>query len=115
MTNSDYQAQVDEDEYASLLRLEPSIDSSSSDGHHVADNESTLASAAAFNKSQVLFLSVCRLAEPIAFFCIIPFVNYMIEDVGYSEKDVGFYTGLIESLFSVVQVGHINRSVSRRL
>ncbi|KAF2663992.1 MFS general substrate transporter [Microthyrium microscopicum] len=56
-----------------------------------------------FNKTQVLLLALCRMVDPIAFFCIVPFINQMIFDItNIEEEDVGFYSGMIESLFSVV-------------
>lgn len=49
-------------------------------------------------KQQIFFLCVARLVEPIAFFCIFPFINQMIWDTGaVAETDVGFYSGLIVS------------------
>jgi hypothetical protein len=56
-----------------------------------------------YNKSQVLALSICALADPITFFCIVPFVPQMIYDLGNIKKsEVGFYAGLIVCL-----TGHI--------
>jgi hypothetical protein len=58
-----------------------------------------------FNRLQVLLLCYTRVVEPIAFFSIFPYINSMIEHVGGIEKeDVGFYSGLIESLFSATQM-----------
>jgi hypothetical protein len=49
-----------------------------------------------YNKGQVILLSCVRMIDPIAFFCIVPFVNQMIFDAGaIAEEDVGFYSGLI--------------------
>ncbi|KAF2810769.1 MFS general substrate transporter [Mytilinidion resinicola] len=54
---------------------------------------------------QILLLCFARLMEPIAFFGIFPFLNKMIHETGGVDKaDVGFYSGLIESLFSLTQV-----------
>lgn len=54
---------------------------------------------------QILLLCYARLFEPIAFFAIFPFVNQMIYDTGeVAEARVGFYSGLIESLFSITQM-----------
>lgn len=51
-----------------------------------------------YNKTQVILLSCCRMVDPIAFFCIVPFVNQMIYDTGeIPQEDVGFYSGLIVS------------------
>jgi hypothetical protein len=50
-------------------------------------------------------LCYTSVVEPIAFFGIFPYINFMIEKVGNVEKEeVGFYSGLIESLFSATQM-----------
>ncbi|OCL12918.1 MFS general substrate transporter [Glonium stellatum] len=54
---------------------------------------------------QILLLCYARLVEPIAFFSIFPYINEMIYILGdIPEADVGFYSGLIESLFSFTQM-----------
>jgi hypothetical protein len=54
---------------------------------------------------QIFLLCYAAIVEPIAFFSIFPYINFMIERVGNVEKeDVGFYSGLIESLFSATQM-----------
>jgi MFS family permease len=54
---------------------------------------------------QIVLLCYARLVEPIAFFAIFPFINQMIFETGeVPESRVGFYTGLIESLFSLTQM-----------
>ncbi|KAG0645988.1 GTP-mannose-1-phosphate guanylyltransferase [Hyphodiscus hymeniophilus] len=54
---------------------------------------------------QIFLLCYARLVEPVAFFAIFPFINKMIfEAGGVAEADVGFYSGLIESLFSLTQM-----------
>jgi MFS family permease len=46
-----------------------------------------------------------RIAEPIAFFSIFPFIAQMVQRNGHlPSSDVGFYSGLIESLFSATQM-----------
>ena len=56
-------------------------------------------------KTQLMLLCYARMIEPIAFFSIFPFINQMIQDNGQlATTDVGFYTGLIESLFSLTQM-----------
>ncbi|GKT44542.1 efflux pump azaK [Colletotrichum spaethianum] len=53
---------------------------------------------------QIFLLCYARLVEPMAFFSIFPFVNQMAQENGnLAEADVGFYSGLIESLFSLTQ------------
>ena len=56
-------------------------------------------------KTQIFLLCYTSCVAPIAFFSIFPYINFMIERVGGVDKeDVGFYSGLIESLFSAVQM-----------
>ncbi|KAL6702727.1 hypothetical protein ACN47E_001009 [Coniothyrium glycines] len=56
-------------------------------------------------KTQVFLLCLTSVVPSIAFFSIFPYINFMIERVGGVEKeDVGFWSGLIESLFSAVQM-----------
>ncbi|XWW97854.1 hypothetical protein V2A60_005841 [Cordyceps javanica] len=53
---------------------------------------------------QVTLLCYARLMEPIAFFSIFPYIAMMVQSRGdLDDADVGFYAGLIESVFSVVQ------------
>jgi len=54
---------------------------------------------------QILLLCYASLIEPISYFCIFPFIGEMLYTVGdLEESDVGFWAGLIESLFSLVQM-----------
>ncbi|KAI0835233.1 MFS general substrate transporter [Hypoxylon sp. FL0890] len=56
-------------------------------------------------KLQIFLLCYARLIEPIAFFSIFPYINQMVQENGQlDEADVGFYGGLIESLFSLTQM-----------
>ncbi|KAK7513035.1 major facilitator superfamily domain-containing protein [Phyllosticta citriasiana] len=55
--------------------------------------------------AQLFLVCYARFVEPLAFFCIFPFINKMIMDTGdVKEEDLGFYSGLIESLFSFTQM-----------
>lgn len=55
--------------------------------------------------TQIFLLCYTRLVEPIAFFGIFPYINSMIETTGgVAKEDVGFHSGLIESLFSATQM-----------
>lgn len=55
--------------------------------------------------AQILLLCYARLVEPIAFFSIFPYINPMVQQLGHLPVDsVGFYSGLIESLFSLTQM-----------
>jgi hypothetical protein len=56
-------------------------------------------------RKQIFLLCYTAVVEPIAFFGIFPYINFMIEKVGNIKKEeVGFYSGLIESLFSATQM-----------
>jgi MFS family permease len=56
-------------------------------------------------KLQIFLLCYCSLVEPVAYFSIFPFINQMIKETGsVEEEDVGFWSGMIESLFSFVQM-----------
>jgi MFS family permease len=55
-------------------------------------------------KFQIMLLCYARAMEPLAFFSIFPYVSQMVQENGnVADTDVGFYSGLIESLFSVTQ------------
>ncbi|KAK5788295.1 hypothetical protein VI817_009253 [Penicillium citrinum] len=54
--------------------------------------------------TQVMLLCYARVIEPLAFFSIFPYVSQMVQENGnVSDSDIGFYSGLIESLFSLTQ------------
>ncbi|KAL1877342.1 hypothetical protein VTK73DRAFT_8715 [Phialemonium thermophilum] len=56
-------------------------------------------------KFQVGLLCYARVVEPMAFFCIFPYISQMAQENGHlADADVGFYSGLIESLFSLTQM-----------
>lgn len=58
-----------------------------------------------FQSMQIFALCCAAVTEPVACFCIFPFVGEMIQHTGgIPESDVGFWAGAIESLFSVVQM-----------
>lgn len=79
--------------------VDPPSPTTSTHGVHAEDENAPLP------KLQIFLLSYTRIIEPIAFFSIFPYINSMIEQVGGKEKtDVGFYSGLIESLFSLTQM-----------
>lgn len=55
-------------------------------------------------KWQIFWLCFARTLEPMAFFSIFPYINQMTQENGHlADTDVGFYSGLIESLFSLTQ------------
>lgn len=54
---------------------------------------------------QIFLICYASIAEPVAYFGIFPFINEMIEkNGGLDEENVGFWSGMIESLFSLVQM-----------
>ncbi|KAH8913363.1 MFS general substrate transporter, partial [Atractiella rhizophila] len=56
-------------------------------------------------KVQISLLAACKFIESVTFFIIFPFISEMIVKVGgIEEAKVGFWAGLIESLFSLTQV-----------
>lgn len=72
-------------------------------------------------KMQVFLLCLAKAIEPIAFFAIFPFIAAMVQRNGnLPESDVGFYSGLIESLFSATQMvvlyfwGYLADTVGRK-
>ncbi|KAJ5794357.1 hypothetical protein N7457_000956 [Penicillium paradoxum] len=53
---------------------------------------------------QILLLCYARVVEPLAFFSIFPYVSQMVQDNGgVADSDIGFYSGVIESMFSLTQ------------
>ncbi|WVQ78344.1 hypothetical protein IAT38_000429 [Cryptococcus sp. DSM 104549] len=55
--------------------------------------------------AQIAVLMTVRLAEPISYTVIFPFINQMVEELGVTDNPdkVGFYSGLVESVFAFVQ------------
>ncbi|KAI7957574.1 hypothetical protein MJO28_004669 [Puccinia striiformis f. sp. tritici] len=60
-------------------------------------------------KLQLLILCLIRLCEPISFTVIFPMVAFMVAEFNpsLSDKQVGFYCGAIESIFSLAQFSTI--------
>ncbi|SNX86339.1 uncharacterized protein MEPE_05048 [Melanopsichium pennsylvanicum] len=56
-------------------------------------------------KRKIVILLTMRLAEPINFTIIFPFINDMVFSIGATsdQASVGFYAGIIESLFALSQ------------
>lgn len=71
---------------------------------------------------QLAVLCLVRLAEPIAYTQIFPYVNAMIEElhVTGNPADIGFYSGLVDSIFAVAQLftimhwGRLSDRIGRR-
>lgn len=56
-------------------------------------------------KLTIFLLSLTRVAEPLAFAILFPFVNSMVLSTGdTSIEGVGYYVGIIESMFSLTQM-----------
>lgn len=55
--------------------------------------------------TQIVVLMIVRLAEPISYTVIFPFINQMVEELQVTDNPdrVGFYSGLVESVFAFVQ------------
>ncbi|CBQ68726.1 conserved hypothetical protein [Sporisorium reilianum SRZ2] len=70
----------------------------------------------------IAILTLLRVAEPINFTIIFPFVNDMVYHIGatHDQAAVGFYAGIIESLFAVSQTctilfwGSLSDRIGRR-
>jgi hypothetical protein len=54
---------------------------------------------------QLMIVLMMRLAEPISFSLIFPFIGDMIWDLGatHDRGEIGMYAGIVESLFAGVQ------------
>ncbi|KZO94384.1 MFS general substrate transporter [Calocera viscosa TUFC12733] len=73
-------------------------------------------------KAQLFVLCVIMLAEPVSYTQIFPYINDMCYRLGYakSEKDVGFISGLIDSLFAISNLltvmhwGRLSDKIGRR-
>jgi MFS family permease len=56
-------------------------------------------------KLQILLVCYARIMEPVAFYSIFPYIAEMVQREGkLSVSHVGFYSGLIESIFSATQI-----------
>ncbi|KAL5521546.1 hypothetical protein ACEPAF_2294 [Sanghuangporus sanghuang] len=55
---------------------------------------------------QVLLLALMRMSAPIAYSQIFPYINEMMNDMGITDdpSQVGYYSGLVDSTFSFVQL-----------
>jgi hypothetical protein len=71
---------------------------------HVSDESDDDDDEKPLPRFQILLLCYARTIEPLAFFSIFPYVSQMVQDNGnVADSDIGFYSGLIESLFSLTQ------------
>ncbi|KAK4685574.1 hypothetical protein P7C73_g4573, partial [Tremellales sp. Uapishka_1] len=55
--------------------------------------------------TQIAIIMAIRLAEPVHYTVIFPFINQMVEELKVTDNPdrIGFYSGLVESIFSLVQ------------
>ncbi|KAJ3578789.1 hypothetical protein NPX13_g1771 [Xylaria arbuscula] len=107
LTSSPVAGGCDPDETKPLLSLTSSSPSSPSSSHSQHTPQTPPSTAPkALPKTQILLLCYARLVEPIAFFSIFPYINQMVlsNSPGLAESRMGFYSGLIESLFSLTQM-----------
>ena len=82
-----------------VAKSPPTPDPSSPHTDQVTDEEKP------FPRYQILVLCYASMVEPVAFFIIFPYINEMVERVGHQlPENVGFWTGTIESLFSLIQM-----------
>nr|POE89921.1 efflux pump azal [Quercus suber] len=74
-------------------------------GHAEAEASPENETAKPMPVGQILLLCYASVIEPVAYFSIIPYINEMIHRVGgVPTKDLGFWTGPMEGLFSLVQM-----------
>ncbi|ORZ21166.1 major facilitator superfamily domain-containing protein [Absidia repens] len=60
---------------------------------------------AVFPKWQLTIIYLCRFAEPVTFSVHLPFIYFLVRDFHVAKDDaqIGFYVGLLTSLFGVAQ------------
>ncbi|KAF3934157.1 hypothetical protein ABW20_dc0103109 [Dactylellina cionopaga] len=104
---STYQAAEDErNENTPLLVDDPNIPQATTvNGINGDHSNGSSEDDKPLHMAQIFFLCAARLIEPIAFFSIFPYINKMCQENGsLDDADVGFYSGLIESCFSLTQM-----------
>ncbi|KAL7792439.1 major facilitator superfamily domain-containing protein [Trichoderma ceciliae] len=83
----------------------PLITSKSTQDNGLEDGAQIQTPGKPLPKMQIFLLCFAKAMEPIAFFAIFPFIAQMVQRNGnLPDSDVGFYSGLIESLFSATQM-----------
>ncbi|KAG9119728.1 hypothetical protein FRC07_005099, partial [Ceratobasidium sp. 392] len=86
----------------------PERSPSPADDTSLSDPEISQAQPARTPVPKLQLLSVCisRIAEPLAYSQIFPYVNQMVWDLGVTDnpKKVGFYSGIIDSSFAFAQL-----------
>ena len=82
------------------LDAEPGLEESTLEGEESPEDDDK-----PMPYAQIILLCYASLAEPVAYFSIFPFINEMIALNGdLPATEVGPWSGLIESLFSIVQM-----------
>ncbi|KAK5951497.1 hypothetical protein OHC33_007553 [Knufia fluminis] len=72
-----------------------------------------------FPWQQLGVLSICRLAEPVAFVSIVAYAYLMVQDIN-GEQDASFYAGLLVSAFALAEAstcwiwGHLSDRYGRK-
>ncbi|KZV75763.1 MFS general substrate transporter [Peniophora sp. CONT] len=56
---------------------------------------------------QLIVLCICRIADPVVFTQIFPYINEMLSSFALEREKVPFYAGLVESVFAVAQLATI--------
>jgi hypothetical protein len=84
------------DETTPLIASESTLEAGQIENGEVNGQNSDSNDSEKLPMVQIMLLCFARIAEPIAFFSIFPFIGQMIEDAaGVAESEVGFYSGLI--------------------
>ncbi|KIM27572.1 hypothetical protein M408DRAFT_330004, partial [Serendipita vermifera MAFF 305830] len=113
---------VDTDERDPLLAVKPATPSGTTSVQPVTPNGRAAQQETPLPVKQLLILALVRLAEPINFTIIFPFVNQMMEDLKVTDKpsEIGFYSGLVDSSFAIAQCctilqwGRLSDRIGRR-
>ncbi|PCG97911.1 Tetracycline resistance protein, TetA/multidrug resistance protein MdtG [Penicillium occitanis (nom. inval.)] len=93
------------DETTPLIASESTLEAGQIENGEVDGQNSESNDSEKLPMVQIVLLCFARIAEPIAFFSVFTFIGQMIKDAaGVAEPEVGFYSGLIESIFSFVQM-----------
>lgn len=56
---------------------------------------------------QLVVLCICRIADPVAFTQIFPYINEMLASLAIEDERLPFYAGLVESVFAIAQLSTI--------
>lgn len=91
---------------ATSTNLATSIDQHSTRIQSSSSSRSHFRLPSSLPKLQLFILCLVRLCEPISFTVIFPMVAFMVAEFNpsLSDKQVGFYCGAIESIFSLAQL-----------